>query len=213
MKFRERLRDLRLRHHMSIKEVAQIIGVPAATYASYESRGSQPNFDVLIRIAKALEVTTDFLLGADQDVCQPIVDRKPFSENLKRIRMETGMSGKIIAEKLGISYSAYMNYENRASQPPFDILCKIADILQVSTDELLGHKLENFSPLTYAGFVVDDTQQPVNDRPTYKIIDTIDKTEYYVPKELIEALLDTIRAMQKTVYNHGLVKTMLTNSL
>lgn len=213
MEFKERLRALRLEKGMKSKDIAQIVGISEHTYISYESRGSQPPYTVLIRIAKALEVTTDFLLGTDQDVCQPIIDRKPFSENLKRIRMETGMSGKIIAEKLGISYSAYMNYENRASQPPFDVLCKIADILQVSTDELLGHKLENFAPLTYAGFIVDDTQQPVNDRPTYKIIDTIDKTEYYVPKELIEALLDTIRAMQKNVYNHGLVKTMLTNSL
>lgn len=63
MKFRERLRDLRLRHHMSIKEVAQIIGVPAATYASYESRGSQPNFDVLIRIADVFTVSLDYLIA------------------------------------------------------------------------------------------------------------------------------------------------------
>lgn len=132
-----------------------------------------------------------------------------FNANLKKIRMETGIAGKKIAEKLGISYSAYMNYENRASQPPFDVLCKIADILQVSTDELLGHKLENFAPLTYAGFVVDTTQQAITDRPTYKVIDTIDKAEYYVPRELIDAISDIMLAMQKTVYNHDLVKAIL----
>ncbi len=142
MKFKERLRDLRLKKHMKSKEVAKLVGISEPTYISYENRGSQPPYEVLIKLSKVFGVTTDFLLGADQDVCQPIVNRKPFSENLKRIRMETGMSGKIIAEKLGISYSAYMNYENRASQPPFDVLCKIADVLDVTTDILLGREYE-----------------------------------------------------------------------
>lgn len=136
-----------------------------------------------------------------------------FKERLRDLRLKKHMKSKEVAQLAGISDHTYISYKNRGSQPPFNVLCKIADILQVSTDKLLGHKLENFAPLTYAGFVVDTTQQAITDRPTYKVIDTIDKTEYYVPKELIEALSDTIRTMQKTVCNHGLVKTMLTNSL
>ncbi len=79
MKFRERLRDLRLRHHMSIKEVAQIIGVPAATYASYESRGSQPNFDVLIRIADAFTVKLDYLIAGGNVAPRSILAPAGFS--------------------------------------------------------------------------------------------------------------------------------------
>ena len=63
MEFKERLRDLRQKHHMSVKEVAQIIGIPAPTYASYESRGSRPNFNVLIRIADVFNISLDYLIG------------------------------------------------------------------------------------------------------------------------------------------------------
>lgn len=136
-----------------------------------------------------------------------------FKKRLRDLRLKKHMKSKEVAQLAGVSDHTYISYENRGSQPPFDVLCKIADILQVSTDELLGHKLENFAPLTYAGFVVDTTQQAITDRPTYKVIDTIDKAEYYVPRELIDAISDIMLAMQKTVYNHGLVKTMLTNSL
>ncbi len=213
MEFKKRLRDLRLEKGMKSKEVAQLAGVSDHTYISYENRGSQPPYDVLIKLSKVFGVTTDFLLGADQDAYQPIVNRKSFNKNLKHYRKLKGFSGLELSRLLHVAYSTYMNYENSKNQPSYEVLCKIADILQVSTDELLGHKLEEFVPFTYAGFIVDNTQQQVTGKSTCKVIDTIDKTEYNVPKELIEALSDTIQAMQKTVCNHSLVKTMLANSL
>ncbi len=74
MEFKERLRDLRLKKHMKSKEVAQLAGVSDHTYISYENRGSQPPYDVLIKLSKVFGVTTDFLLGVEQDVYQPITE-------------------------------------------------------------------------------------------------------------------------------------------
>ena len=74
MEFKERLRDLRLKKHMKSKEVAQLAGVSDHTYISYENRGSQPPYDVLIKLSKVFGVTTDFLLGVDQDVYGPIIE-------------------------------------------------------------------------------------------------------------------------------------------
>lgn len=62
-----------------------------------------------------------------------------FQENLKRIRSERGFkSAKQFAAALGIGYTRYINYENKGREPDFETLCKIADALHVTTDELLG---------------------------------------------------------------------------
>ena len=39
---------------------------------------------------------------------------------------------------LAPSYSTYTGYEVRNREPKYETLCKIADLLQVSTDDLLG---------------------------------------------------------------------------
>lgn len=39
---------------------------------------------------------------------------------------------------LNISYSTYKGYESQGREPKYETLCRIADLLQVSTDDLLG---------------------------------------------------------------------------
>ena len=67
-----------------------------------------------------------------------------FSERLKAERKDKGLSQKAMADKLGISYGAYKNYEllgtKNGREPPFEIVRKIADILDVSIDYLFGRK-------------------------------------------------------------------------
>lgn len=61
-----------------------------------------------------------------------------FSESLKQHRIKAGYSSaKEFAARLGLSYSTYVAYENTDREPRFDVLIKIADILNVSIDELL----------------------------------------------------------------------------
>ena len=45
-----------------------------------------------------------------------------------------------MAEKLGISQPSYIRYENGTSEPTMENLVKIADILDVSIDYMLGRK-------------------------------------------------------------------------
>ncbi|MDY6295066.1 MAG: helix-turn-helix transcriptional regulator [Schwartzia succinivorans] len=62
-----------------------------------------------------------------------------FSDNLKRYRFAAGFStAKDFAKALNLPYNTYLNYETKDSEPKYDLLCKIADILNVTTDELLG---------------------------------------------------------------------------
>ncbi len=63
-----------------------------------------------------------------------------FAENLKRIREELRISQADLARELGISYQTYNGYETKGNEPKYDLFVKIANILCVTTDELLGAK-------------------------------------------------------------------------
>lgn len=68
-----------------------------------------------------------------------------FQENLKYYREKSGYkTAKDFSKALKISYTTYFAYENQGREPKYEILCKIADLLQVSTDDLLGRE-DNYS--------------------------------------------------------------------
>lgn len=58
-----RIREAREAAGYSQKELAKIIGVAQNTFHGYESGKHDPKSDLLIKIAKACHVSTDFLLG------------------------------------------------------------------------------------------------------------------------------------------------------
>lgn len=62
--------------------------------------------------------------------------------NLKELRMQNGYTQKQMAELLKITTNGYQHYELGTRQPPVDMLCKIADILGVSVDSLLGRETQ-----------------------------------------------------------------------
>lgn len=60
-----------------------------------------------------------------------------FSERLKICRRQIATQ-KEMAERLGITERGFQNYELGRSQPTYEMLVEIADILNVSVDYLLG---------------------------------------------------------------------------
>lgn len=63
-----------------------------------------------------------------------------FNDRLKLARLKANLSKASFAKKLGLIYTTYDNYERGTVEPKVGTLCKIADLLNVSTDELLGAK-------------------------------------------------------------------------
>lgn len=61
-----------------------------------------------------------------------------FSQRLKEERKKAKLTQEQIAKELGITRSAYTLYETEKSQPSLETACKIADILKVSLDYLVG---------------------------------------------------------------------------
>ncbi|KXU59192.1 helix-turn-helix domain-containing protein [uncultured Streptococcus sp.] len=65
-----------------------------------------------------------------------------FSERLKDLRKQARLTQVDVAEKLGISQPAYASWERGAKKPTQDNLVKIAQILNVSVDYLVGNSDE-----------------------------------------------------------------------
>ena len=59
-------------------------------------------------------------------------------EKLKLLRKEKGVSQKIVAKELGITLSAYSNYEQGIREPSNEVLVKLCKYFCVSADYLLG---------------------------------------------------------------------------
>lgn len=71
-------------------------------------------------------------------VCHNVNMKKNFLNNLKVLRKEVGMSQLELANALKIERSTIAKYETGDREPDLGTLCQIADVLQVSLDELLG---------------------------------------------------------------------------
>ena len=62
-----------------------------------------------------------------------------FSERLKKLRKQEQLTQVDVAEKLGISQPAYASWERGVKKPTQENLVKIAQILNVSVDYLVGN--------------------------------------------------------------------------
>ena len=62
-------------------------------------------------------------------------------EKLKELRLVEDKKQREVAETLGITESAYSNYEQGIRQPSYDILKKICKYYKVSADYLLDLEL------------------------------------------------------------------------
>ena len=61
-------------------------------------------------------------------------------KRLKELRKEANATQADIAKILGVTVSAYGNYELGQREPTIDFLCKLADYFNVSVDYLIGHE-------------------------------------------------------------------------
>ena len=59
-------------------------------------------------------------------------------DRLRQLRKEKGYEAQYVAKLVNVTKSAYSGYENNRNMPSYDVLDKLANIFNVSTDYLLG---------------------------------------------------------------------------
>lgn len=59
---------------------------------------------------------------------------------IKELRIAKGLSQQQIAQRIGVNQNTFSRYENSIIHPSLEVLVLIADILEVTTDYLLGRE-------------------------------------------------------------------------
>lgn len=85
-----------------------------------------------------------------------------FQQRLIKARKNIHFTGKNVADKAGIKYQTYMNYENKGSLPSAENLIKLSSVLGVSIDYLL----KGYESIT---------DPPINDTQREKEIQELEK--------------------------------------
>ncbi len=83
------------------------------------------------------------------------MERETFGKRIANLRRENGMTQLELAEKMGVTDKAVSKWERNLSLPDAGSLPRLAEIFQVSVDELMqGKAEENEKPRKYAAPIV-----------------------------------------------------------
>ena len=77
-----------------------------------------------------------------------------FGANLKKLRLEEGLTQQQLADRLGVTKSVVSYYELQERYPSPEVLTKLASIFHVTTDYLLG--LERGETIDISGLDEED---------------------------------------------------------
>lgn len=114
--------------------------------------------------------------------------KESFGQRFARLRKSKGYTQEQIAEKVNISYQAVSKWENDISSPDISILGELANILDVTVDELLGRVDPNKVTL------VEEPQRKELKNMLLKIIVDSrdgDKVNIKLPMLIIKTFLDS----------------------
>ena len=114
--------------------------------------------------------------------------KESFGQRFQRLRKAKGYTQEQIAEKVNISYQAVSKWENDITSPDISILGELANILEVTVDELLGRIDPNKVTL------VEETKRKELKNMVLKIIvdnKDGDKVNIKLPMLIIKTFLDS----------------------
>lgn len=135
--FKNILKNLRIERKLTQKQIATDLGISQPSYQQWEKGTRSPSGETLEKLADYFGVTTDFLLGREQN--DDVYERLPiFSIRLRGMRQEKGLSQPQLAELVGVKIETYIDWEKGRKIPgPFAIL-KLGKVLEVNTEYLMG---------------------------------------------------------------------------
>jgi transcriptional regulator with XRE-family HTH domain len=150
--FGEKLERLRRQQSLTQAELARKIGLAAHSHIAKLEGGEAPSLGVLLRIADTLNVSTDYLLRDTIPVEGPVpplmptaLDEQaiPFSDRLRELRLHRHLSQRQLADLLGVASRAYIGglEAGNGKLPSLELVVRIADLFEVSTDYLLQGSL------------------------------------------------------------------------
>ena len=103
-----------------------------------------------------------------------------FSKRLKKARLDKGYSKSDLAKEIGVHYSQIGRYEDKGAQPSADVLAKLANALEVSSDYLMSGSSDDL-----AGSTLTD-KELLNQ---FKVIEKLPESDKNVVKVFLDAFI------------------------
>lgn len=110
-------------------------------------------------------------------------------ERFKLLRNASGLTQSEVCKKLGIKQYNLSDYETGRSSPSIDMLIKMADLYQVTMDDLLNRKTDFDKPNNTKN--VDNFDEYITDLNNMKILKRIQKLTD-TEKQIIYSTIDAI---------------------
>ena len=118
---------------LTMQEVADAVEVSEATISRYENGGiKNMRRDRIEKYAGILKVDILDIIGSEE---------RSIGEKIRLLREKKGMSQIELAEKTVYPITSIIKYENNERKPTDIVKHKLAEILEVSVDEVFPHKL------------------------------------------------------------------------
>lgn len=148
--FGEKLRKARLEHGLTQGELAQRLGLASHSHiAKLEANEDAPSLNLAVRVARILQISTEYLLRDTMHI-EPIIALKTDSSldtpiaqklgaQLKSLRLQHGLTQRDLAQKLHLASRAYISSLEAGHDklPSIDLIVQIADLFGITTDYLL----------------------------------------------------------------------------
>ena len=103
-----------------------------------------------------------------------------FSQRLKKARLEKGFSKSELANLIGVHFSQIGRYEEKGAFPSADVMAKLANALEVTSDFLMSGTSDDLVKNTLTD------KELINQFKAIELMDTHDKD---VIKTLIDAFI------------------------
>lgn len=141
----KRIRQHRKEAGLTQEELGKKLGVIKQTISSWENGISEPNSEMLTKIASIFNVPTDYLLGLSDNLTSSsdLNWRYPPTSNrlgkiMNTYRRRNNLTETEFSQKLNISQDLYRNIEIGKYEPTLELLKKIANETHYDIDYLTG---------------------------------------------------------------------------
>ena len=132
----EKIKYYRKNLNLTQQELADLAGISLRALSNYEGGTRVPPLEIMIRLAKALNVDIK-----DLDAKSPLVDYYDdiLGKKIKLYRKYKSLTQKQLADKIGVSEITIRRYESNQKEPKHNTLIKIAEALDISIKELIDY--------------------------------------------------------------------------
>ena len=138
-KIGDRIKELRVKHGLTQKDIAALLDVSPSTVGMYEQNRREPDANTLVKISERFNVSTDYLLGTpEKKELSSSSLASNFGMLMRQVREQKGITVEKMAVDLGMPTTLLIGIEAKSVPPSLNAAIKIANYLEVSTDYLLG---------------------------------------------------------------------------